>query len=168
MLGRQMTVGVRMGPSGPASLASDLSVLPPVVRILVQKLIDEPLPGARMAGRDRLADYVRRESQGPMTISQANALNRVLEQLGVDPVLVPESAAVGSLAQMVDEHLSVSIEWTGSRYVPISPERFAARRAAVDEVLANIKNLGVDFGSLSPEEKVDARNILAMALASRA
>lgn len=140
----------------------DLSSLPMVVRIQVQRMIDRP--GDRTSIRDRLADYVLKESQGVMSIGAARTLNRILFNLGVAPIRVPEAAEVGPLEEMVRQHRSVDQVWDGARYVPLSAADREAREQALHQVLTGFQNLGVCAATLTECELYDAREILWRAI----
>ena len=140
----------------------DLSELPVVVRIQVQMMIDRP--AERSSIRDRLATYVLAESQGAMPIETARTLNRILGDLGVAPVRVPEAAEVGTLEAMVQQHRSVDQVWNGVGYAPMSPAQREARELALEQVVGRIRNLCVPSPALTAQEQVDARNLLLHAI----
>jgi hypothetical protein len=148
----------------PPVTAQDLSALPVVVGIFVQKMMDQP--AQRSIIRDKLADYVLRESQGAMSIGAARTLNRILADLELAPVRVPEAAAVGPLEAMVRQHRSIDQVWDGTRYVPMPEADRVAREWAMNQVISEIKNLGVPFPSLTEREQYEAREILWRALRS--
>lgn len=140
----------------------ELSGLPVVVRIQVQKMIDQP--GDRTLIRDRLADYVLKESQGVMSLGAARTLNRILVDLGLAPIRVPEAAEVGPLEEMVRQHRSIDQVWNGTGYVPISAAAREARERALDQAVTRIQNLVVPSAALTEREQYDAREILWRAL----
>jgi len=142
----------------------DLSALSIPLQVIVGQMLDQD-PSARRMTRDRLATYIRQESQGPMSLSAARKLNEVLEALGVDPVFVPEAPTPGTFEGMLRELRSVDTEWRGGRFVPMTPQTRQGRASRLSEVVDQIANAGVsDTSSLTPQELASARQILISAL----